>query len=105
MIQNSVGHLFNSEPGLELERLRLNCSEGSIDPSFVKDIIVTREDTRIATRLSEFQFLGLDQEEISQQSQLIQSLRLNLRSGQQCQGFLCCTEGKYCKLARCLRFL
>ena len=84
MIQNSVGHLFNSEPGLELERLRLNCSEGSIDPSFVKDIIVTREDTRIATRLSEFQFLGLDQEEISQQSQLIQSLRLNLRSGQQC---------------------
>ena len=66
MDQNSVGHLFNSELGLELERLRLNCSEGSIDPSFVKDIIVTCEDTRIATRISELQFLGIDQEEISQ---------------------------------------
>ena len=49
-----------------------------------KDIIVTCKDTRIATRLSELQFLGLVQEEISQQSQLVQSLRLNLRSGQQC---------------------
>ena len=84
MDQNSGDHLFNSELGLELERLRLIPGGGSIDPSSVKDIIVTCEDTRIATLLSELHSENLEEEELKQRSQIIRDLRLNLRSGQQC---------------------
>ena len=59
MDQNSGDHLFNSELGLELERIRLIPGGGSIDPSSIKDIIVTCEDTRIATLLSELQSANL----------------------------------------------
>ena len=82
--QNSNDHLFNSELGLELQRLQLNLFGGSLDPTIVKDIIVTCEDTRIATRLSELQSEIFDPAELERQSNLIQSFRLNLRSGQQC---------------------
>ena len=82
--QNSNDHLFNSELGLELQRLQINQLGGSLDPTIIKDIIVTCEDTRIATRLSELQSEIFDPAELERQSNLIQSFRLNLRSGQQC---------------------
>ena len=81
---NLDADLFDSELGHELEQLRLNPGGGSLDPTSVKDIIVTCEDTRIATRLSELQSEIFDQEELNRQSEVVQSMRLNLRSGQQC---------------------
>ena len=84
MDQNSGGHVFNSELGIELERLQLNQSGMPLDPTSVKDIIVTCEDTRIATQLSELQLEISNQVEMNQRSQVITDLRLNLRSGQQC---------------------
>ena len=55
MDQSTHDYLFNSELGIELKRLQLNHSRGSLDPTNVKDIIVTCEDTRIATHLSELE--------------------------------------------------
>ena len=77
-------YLFNSELGVELKRLHLNHSRGSLDPTIVKDIIVICEDTRIATRLSELESEIFNQEELERQSRIVQSFRLNLRRGQQC---------------------
>ena len=82
--QNSDDHLFNSELGIELERLQMNQAGVSLDPTNVKDIIVTCEDTRIATRLSELQLEIFDPEELERKSQLVRGFRLNLRNGQQC---------------------
>ena len=81
---NSDGDQFDSELGLELEQLRSNPGGGSLDPTSVKDIIVTCEDTRIATRLSELQLEIFDQEELARRSQVIKNMRLDLRNGQQC---------------------
>ena len=50
----------------------------------MKDILVTCEDTRIATRLSELESEINNQEELEKQCRLVQSFRLNLRTGQQC---------------------
>ena len=80
----SIEYLFNSELGLELKTLQTNSAQGALDPTTVKDILVTCEDTQIATRLSELNSDVLNKEELERQSQLIQSFRLNLRSGQQC---------------------
>ena len=44
---NSDNHVFNSELGLQLNKLQLNVRGGSLDPTFVKDIIVGCEDIRI----------------------------------------------------------
>ena len=82
--QNSNDDDFSSELGVELKNLQLNNSKGSLDPTNVKDIIVTCEDTRIATRLSELQQEFLNKEEMERQSRLIQSCRLDLGRGQQC---------------------
>ena len=84
MDQNTSDYLFNSELGVELKRLQLNHSRGSLDPTNVKDILVTCEDTRIATRLSELESEINNQEELEKQCRLVQSFRLNLRTGQQC---------------------
>ena len=75
---------FNSELGLELKRLQVNSESESLDPTYIKDIIVTSEDTRIATRLSELQSEGLDPVELKRRSQIIQNFRLDMRGGQQC---------------------
>ena len=80
--QNSNNNIFNSELGVELKRLQAN--QSSLDPSIVKDIIVTCEDTRIATRLSEIQAEIFHEDELERKSRLIQSFRLDLRKGQQC---------------------
>ena len=82
--QKSGDDLFDSELGSELEQLRSNPGGGSLNPTFVKDIIVTCEDKRIATPLSELQSEIFDQEELNRRSQGIKSMRLNLKSGQQC---------------------
>ena len=84
MDKNSSDYLFNSELGVELKRLQLNHLRGSLDPTNVKDIIVTCEDTRIATRLSELQSLIINPEELERQCRFVHSSRLDLRRGQQC---------------------
>ena len=81
---NLDDYFFNSELGIELKRLQINQAGVSLDPTNVKDIIVTCEDTRIATRLSELQSEIFDPKELERKSQLVRDLRLNLRSGQQC---------------------
>ena len=84
MDQKSSDIEFNSELGAELIRLQVNELGGSLDPTGIKDIIVTCEDTRIAMRLSELQSEIFHPDELERQSRLIQSFRLDLRKGQQC---------------------
>ena len=55
-----------------------------LDPGRVKNIIVTAEDTRIATRLSELSFEIDDQELLERRTRAVKNLWLNLISGQQC---------------------
>ena len=66
----------------------------TIDPSTVKNIVVTSEDTRIATRISELEEEISDQNELKNQTRAVKNLRLNLLSGQQCirDFFLCLDE-------------
>ena len=65
-----------------------------LDPGRVKNIIVTAEDTRIATRLSELSFEIDDQELLERRTRAVKNLWLNLISGQQCvrDFFLCLQE-------------
>ena len=57
---------------------------GPLNPTEVKNILVACEDTRIATRLSELEAEINDQFELERQTRVIQSFRLNMRTGQQC---------------------
>ena len=84
MDQNLDDLVLNSELGLELMRLHANTDDCSLDPTNIKDIIVTCEDTRIATRLSEIQSEGLHPIELERRSTIIRDSRLNMRGGQQC---------------------
>ena len=43
--------LFESELGIELIQLQARTNTEPLDPTPIKDIIVTAEDTRVATRL------------------------------------------------------
>ena len=65
-----------------------------LNPTSIKHIIVTSEDARIATRLSEITSETDDQIQLEHQTRVIQSLRLDLISGQQCvrDFFLCLQE-------------
>ena len=85
---------FSSELGNELILLQLNKEANILDPTTIKHIIVTSEDTRIATRLSEITSEIDDQIELENRTRAIESLRLNLISGQQCvrDFFLCLQE-------------
>ena len=86
--------IFNSELGQELLRLQ-SCSKNQLlDPTLFKDIIVTAEDVRIATRLSELSYAILDKKLLTAQSRQIANLRLDLRNGQQCvrDFFICLNE-------------
>ena len=56
----------------------------TLDPTLVKNIIVSSEDTRIALRLSELTAEMDDIVQLERQSNIIKSLRLNLLNGQQC---------------------
>ena len=79
---------FDSELGVELLRLHRINQDISLDPSVVKDIIVSTEDTRIATRLSR-----LDPND-HEHRRFIEDSRYDLKTGQQCvrDFFLCLNE-------------
>ena len=66
----------------------------SLDATNVKNIVVTAEDTRIAIRLSELSTEIMDQNLLNDRTRGIESLRLDLKSGQQCvrDFFLCLNE-------------
>ena len=74
--------------------LKLYKEDTFLNPTTIKNIIVTSEDTRIATRLSELTSEIGDQIELENRTRAIESLRLNLISGQQCvrDFFLCLHE-------------
>ena len=76
--------VLNSELGKELLSLQSISKSEILDPSILKDIIVTAEDIRVATRLSELSYQIFDREQLSEQSNRIQNSRLDLRNGQQC---------------------
>ena len=85
---------FTSELGLELMRLHESDTDFSLDSTNVKHIIVTAEDTRIATRMSELSAEIHDQFQLEHRMHDVENLRLNLISGQQCvrDFFLCLNE-------------
>ena len=85
---------LTSELGLELMRLHDSDTNFSLDSTNVKHIIVTAEDTRIATRMSELSAEVEDQFQLEHSMQTVENLRLNLISGQQCvrDFFLCLNE-------------
>ena len=86
--------ILDSELGQELLTLHRNSKTKILDPSFIKDIIVTAEDVRVATRLSEISYQLLDNQQLSDRSSQIKNSRLDLRNGQQCvrDFFICLNE-------------
>ena len=85
---------LTSELGKELMHLK-SCNQNiALDPSNSKNIIVTAEDTRIATRLSEMPTEVLDPIQLNNRRNAIEGMRLDLISGQQCvrDFFLCINE-------------
>ena len=86
---------FNSELGLELLRLKSDSCKSFLNANVVRDILLTAEDTRIATRLSELRNEEADQDQLNRRLRNIEDLRLNLSSGQQqcvTDFFLCLME-------------
>ena len=67
-----------------------------LDPSILKHIHVTTDDTRIAMRLSELSTEGLDQYQLESRTNAIKYMRLDLISGQQCARyfFFCIKQAK-----------
>ena len=94
MDHNADQVIFNSELGEELLRLQSSESFESLDPTTVKIILVTSEDTRISIRLSELVQEITDQEELEHQTQTVEGMRLDLLRGQQCvrDFFVCLNE-------------
>ena len=92
--KNTAERKLTSELGMELIKLRSKSGDETLDPVFVKDIIVTSEDTRIAMRLSDLSYAIIDQNLLEEQSTRIRNNRLDLRNGQQCvrDFFLCLNE-------------
>ena len=88
---------FTSELGIELMRLMKDESI-ALDPTFVKNIIVTSEDTNIALRLSELTEEISNPVELEHQSNIIKNFRLNLLTGQQCvrDFFICLNKNNIC---------
>ena len=89
-----IKETYNSELGEELLKLHSDIKHKIVDPTKVKDIIVSAEDERIATRLSELSYSIIDKNQLSLQSQNVHRSRLNLGAGQQCvrDFFICLTE-------------
>ena len=99
LVLNAMDHIelverFPSELAEELMKLQSNQKQFPLDSTFVKHIIVTAEDTRIATRISEVEREIRDPFELENRIGNIRSLRLDMLSGQQCvrDFFLCITE-------------
>ena len=91
MDHSEVQDIFTSELGKELINLQRSEQSSSLDSTNVKLILVTSEDTRIATRLSELATEIDDPLQLELRTDDIQCLRLDLISGQQCvrDFFLC----------------
>ena len=87
-----VATLFSSELGLEL--LCLSNSKGSLNPFTVKNILVSTEDKRISTELSELGQQIVDKNYLNRRANQINNIRLNLDSGYQCvrDFFICLNE-------------
>ena len=85
---------FTSELGIELLRLQSSDSNSSLNSTNVKLILVSSEDIRIATRLSELPMQINDSTLLEKRTQDVENLRLNLLTGQQCvrDFFLCLNE-------------
>ena len=62
---------FDSELGQELIKLQSSSKNKSLDPSTVKEIIATSEDTRVAVRLSELSYQIIDRNQVENQSRQI----------------------------------
>ena len=92
MDQFDAKNSWTSELGEEL----LNLQESNAYPlnaMGVKQILVSAEDTRIATRISELEMEVQDPNELEARTTNVESLRLNLVSGQQCvRDFFVCLE-------------
>jgi hypothetical protein len=84
---------LTSELGMELKRLQNN-RDHSLDSTGIKHILVTTEDTRIATRISEMVLEVDGPYELEHRTQKNENMRLNLLNGQQCvrDFFLCLNE-------------
>ena len=98
LILNAMDHSgskdsLTSELGEELMKLQRN-RDFPLESRTVKNILVTTEDTRVATRISELAFEVDNPFELEHRTQNIQDLRLNLNHGQQCvrDFFLCLNE-------------
>ena len=92
--EDAIKNIFNSELGQELLRLQSCSKHQLLDATLFKDINVTAEDVRIATRLSELSYAILDKKLLTAQSRQIANLRLDLGNGQQCvrDFFICLNE-------------
>ena len=87
---------FTSELGYELMQLKQNLLTDILDPTAVKYIIVTSEDTRIATRLSQLANELTDPRELEKRSKAIENARIDLSSGQQCvRDFFLCLQANF----------
>ena len=88
---------ISSELEYELIALKINEEGGSLIPTNVKNIIVTAEDTRIATRISELSAEIDDQIQLQNQIRQVKDKHLNLISGQQCvrDFFICLQENNF----------
>ena len=87
---------YYSELGRELVNLRTQSTGRGLDPTIVKDILVSTEDTRIATRLSELPNEVEDEVELERLTEATHNSRLNLTQGQQCvrDFFVCLSQNE-----------
>ena len=82
-----------SELGRELMRLKQDLNAKVLDPSVVKDIIVTTENTRIAKEMSEIELEIADKQQLANRSKQIEDSRFRLGRGQQdVKDFFLCLE-------------
>ena len=84
---------LTSALGRELLKMK-NYEYLSIDPTVVKDIIVTAENTRIAQRLSEVGLAVINERQKEKEMEQVRQTYLNLESGYQCvrDFFICLHE-------------
>ena len=84
---------FTSELGTEILQLKLDDQSRCLDPSMVKNLLVSTEDFRICSRISELEAEIKDPVHLARQVDVIKSMKLDLYSGQQCvRDFFLCLE-------------
>ena len=90
---STVPLVFNSELGNEIQQLYNNRASYSLNPTMIKNTLVSTEDTRVAQRISQLESEINDQNELHHQVEVVKGLRLDLLSGQQCvKDFFICLE-------------